>query len=151
MTSELAPVKSLICPSVEPCLCITPLRKGLKASPCHSVVSPRLMGAVARDLHIMGRLSVCSLYYEDDVSITMCIHCVCKWKSQVCVVFNNAITIVHVCVDPDSSQTTLCSPVWCCCCIPCRSRATVPFLALCSALPSTCWQRHRTRAPTWMG
>lgn len=79
----LASVKSLICPSVEPRLCITPLGKGMKASPCHSVVSPRLMGVVARDLHIVGGLSVCRLYYEKMCVYVYVIHlytfcmCVC--------------------------------------------------------------------------
>lgn len=66
----------------------------MKASPCHSVVSPRLMGAVARDLHIVGGLSVCRLYYEKMCVFVYVIHlytlcmCVCvflnrEMKSQV--------------------------------------------------------------------
>ncbi len=38
-----------------------PPGKEMKASPCHCVVSSRLMGAVARDLHSVGGLSVCSV------------------------------------------------------------------------------------------
>ena len=53
-----ASLESLICPSVEPRLCITPPGKGMKASLCHGVVSSRLMVAVARDLHSVGGLCV---------------------------------------------------------------------------------------------
>lgn len=60
MTS--ASLESFICPSLEPRLCITlPWGKGMKASPCHCVVSSRLMETVARDLHNVGGLTVCSL------------------------------------------------------------------------------------------
>ncbi len=51
LRDALASAESLICPSAEPRLCITPLGKWMKASPCYGVVLSRLMRAVARDLH----------------------------------------------------------------------------------------------------
>lgn len=70
-----ASLESVICPSAEPLLCITPPGKEMKASPCHSVVSPRLMGSVARDLHSVGGLSVCVGCIRIG-SVSMCVSCI---------------------------------------------------------------------------
>lgn len=71
---------------------------------------------------------------------SLCSLCRCLWCERGCCLF--------LCAGP--SQTRRCSPAWPGCCARCRSRATARRPALCSALPSTCWRPHRTRALTWM-
>lgn len=79
------------------------------------------------------------------VTSVSCQHSLCfKIKLYSVHFFSAPVIVFNVTttwpVDPGSSQSKPCSPVWHGCCIQYKSKATVPCPAQCSALPSTCWQ-----------
>ena len=86
------------------------------------------------------------LLYENllcNTSVFVCLYLYtfkCKYLATSLCTFNYCCHYCACACEPGFSQTRQCSPVWCGCYIQCRSRAAVPCLTLCSALPSTCWQ-----------